>query len=307
MKALVISGGGSKGAYAGGVAEHLIHQQKKQYDLFIGSSTGSLLLPHLALNNIPKIKQVYTTIEEKKVFSRNPFKVRTKNKVTHISINYINTLIQFLLKRKTFGESKNLRHTIARNFSREEFHQLQDSDKEVVVSVSNLSRNRVEYKSIKEYEYQDFLDWIWISCNVVPFMTLKRKNDCDYADGGLANTVPISQAIARGAKEIDAIVLETEDMDYKKLMGSNPFSLMINLYDFMVDQTELHDIREGKLAAKNNNVKLNLYFTPDQLTENSLIFDRQQMLEWWRQGYEHAEKKSKEQASNKIFSRWFNI
>ena len=35
MRALVISGGGSKGAFAGGVAEHLIRVQKKKYDLFL--------------------------------------------------------------------------------------------------------------------------------------------------------------------------------------------------------------------------------------------------------------------------------
>lgn len=307
MKALVISGGGSKGAFAGGIAEHLIKIQKTKYDLFLGSSTGSLLLPHLALNKIEKIKEVYTTIDEKKVFSRNPFRIKRKNNTTQISINYFNTLIQFLLKRKTFGESKNLRKIIEQNFSEREFEELKSNVKELIVCVSNLSRNRVEYKSIKEYNYHDFIDWIWISCNVIPFMTLKQKNNCEYADGGFANIVPIAQAISRGAKEIDAIILETEDMDYKKEMGKNAFSLMMNLYDFMVDQIELHDIREGKLAAKNNNVKLNLYFTPNQLTENSLIFDKHQMLEWWQQGFEYADKKSKEMPSNQIFSRWFNF
>ncbi|MDA8758559.1 patatin-like phospholipase family protein, partial [Flavobacteriaceae bacterium] len=44
MRALVISGGGSKGAFAGGVAEHLIRVKKKKYDLFLGCSTGSLLI-----------------------------------------------------------------------------------------------------------------------------------------------------------------------------------------------------------------------------------------------------------------------
>ena len=36
-KALVISGGGSKGAFAGGVVQHLINNNKKDYDLFIGT------------------------------------------------------------------------------------------------------------------------------------------------------------------------------------------------------------------------------------------------------------------------------
>ena len=44
MRALVISGGGSKGAFAGGVAQYLIEQDKgREYDMFLGTSTGSLL------------------------------------------------------------------------------------------------------------------------------------------------------------------------------------------------------------------------------------------------------------------------
>ncbi len=52
MKALVISGGGSKGAYAGGVAQYLIQEEGREYDLFLGTSTGSLLVPHFAVNDI---------------------------------------------------------------------------------------------------------------------------------------------------------------------------------------------------------------------------------------------------------------
>ena len=47
-KALVISGGGSKGAFAGGVTQYLMEEEKRQYDLFVGTSTGSLLVSHLA-------------------------------------------------------------------------------------------------------------------------------------------------------------------------------------------------------------------------------------------------------------------
>ena len=42
MRALVISGGGSKGAFAGGVAEYLIKEKGHKYDLFIGTSTSRL-------------------------------------------------------------------------------------------------------------------------------------------------------------------------------------------------------------------------------------------------------------------------
>ncbi|MCB0629115.1 MAG: patatin-like phospholipase family protein [Lewinella sp.] len=48
MNALVISGGGSKGAYAGGVAEYLICDCGRDYDVYVGTSTGGLLAPLLA-------------------------------------------------------------------------------------------------------------------------------------------------------------------------------------------------------------------------------------------------------------------
>jgi len=51
-KALVISGGGSKGAFAGGVAQYLMKEEKKEYDLFLGTSTGSLMVSHLALGKL---------------------------------------------------------------------------------------------------------------------------------------------------------------------------------------------------------------------------------------------------------------
>lgn len=58
MKALVVSGGGSKGAFSGGIAEYHIDQCCLQYDLFVGCSTGSFLLTHPAIGKIYKIKNV---------------------------------------------------------------------------------------------------------------------------------------------------------------------------------------------------------------------------------------------------------
>jgi hypothetical protein len=40
VKALVLSGGGSKGAFAGGVVEFLLKECGEHYDILVGSSTG---------------------------------------------------------------------------------------------------------------------------------------------------------------------------------------------------------------------------------------------------------------------------
>lgn len=301
MRALVISGGGSKGAYAGGVAHYLIRHQKTKYDLFLGTSTGSLLLPHLALGDVNKLYQIYTSVNQKSIFSLDPFRVQRKGNREFVGINYFNSLLQFIKRKRTFGESKNLLKTIKKNFTESEFTEVKSTVGDIVVTVSNLTTNLVEYKSIKDFNYEDFCEWIWISCNFVPFMSLVEKNGYEYADGGFGCLVPIREAIKRGATEVDAIILDSENMEYKKVLGQNPFSMLVSLLSFMKDQTERHDIAVGKLAAlSKDNVTLNLYYTPSKLTENSLIFDQKLMKSWWKQGYAYAEKKHLKALENEL-------
>ncbi len=292
-KAVVISGGGSKGAFAGGVAQYLMEHQGKSYDMFLGTSTGSLLVPHLAVNDIGKLYDIFTNVSQGDVFSISPFVQHQKDGREFVSINYFNSLIQFVKRKRTFGESGALRKNIKKNFTLHEFQKIKKSGIDVIVTVSNLTKSTVEYKSIRDFGYEEYCDWIWISCNYIPFMSLAVKNDCEYADGGLGCVVPIREAILRGATEIDAIILESENMEGNKVLGKNPFSLMINLFAYLMDQVEKSDVTIGQLAAINKNVKLNLYYTPTTLTENSLIFSKRLMTKWWQQGFSYAELKHK--------------
>jgi len=292
MRALVISGGGSKGAFAGGVAQFLLEEEKNKYDIFIGTSTGSLLVCHLALNKIEKIKKVYTSVNQNSIFNRCPFIIKNKNGIDTIKINHFNVLINFLRGSKTFGESYNLRKLIRRTITKSDFLELKEGPKNIIITVTNLSSNEVEYKSINDSSYDDFCDWIWISCNYVPFMSLVTKNNSEYGDGGFTSLVPIQEAISVGATEIDVIILETEVHISPKFTGKNPFSLMINLFGTLLDQVKKNDIKIGKLAALNKNVKLNLYYTPTQLTSNALVFNKINMRKWWKQGFETAQIRS---------------
>ncbi len=291
-KALVISGGGSKGAFAGGVAQYLMNEKKKEYDILIGTSTGSLMVSHLALGRIESLKKIYTNVNQKTIFSNNPFVVKKVHGEKVITINHLNTLWNFVNGRKTFGESKNLRKLIRKNITEEIFLEILKAEKEVVITVSNLSANRIEYKTLSECSYTDFCDWIWASCNYIPFMSLLEKNGCQYADGGFGCLVPIREAILRGAKEVDAIILETEVNQINRMKSKNPFSLLFDVFDFMLEHVERHNITIGKLSAKHHDVQLNLYYTPTVLTTNSLVFDKKLMTKWWQSGFEHAKTKN---------------
>ena len=293
-KALVISGGGSKGAFAGGVAQYLMKHENRDYDLLLGTSTGSLMISHLALHKLDELKVLYTNVNQDSIFSNNPFSIRSVDGQKIVSINHLNTLWNFLNGRKTFGESKNLRKLIAKNITKEMYDEIRSSEKEIVVTVSNLTTNRIEYKSNKDCTYEDFCDWIWGSCNYVPFMSLLEKDHSQYADGGFGTLVPIREAILRGATEIDAIILETEIPLINRLPSKNPFSLLFDVFGFMLTHVERHNITIGKLAAKNKDVQLNLYYTPTVLTTNSLVFDQKMMRKWWKSGFDYAKSKNEE-------------
>lgn len=295
MRALVISGGGSKGAFAGGVAQYLIQKLHYNYDLFVGTSTGSLLISHLALDKVEKIREIYTSVNQKSIFNSCPFVIKEdKFGGKQIGIDHYTVLMNFIKGKKTFGESLNLRKLIEKTFTETEFNNLKASKKEVVVTVSNLSLNQVEYKSVNDFEYQDFLDWVWISSNFTPFMSLVKKDGCEYADGGFGSMVPIEEAINRGATTIDVIILETEITYYNRLPSKNVFSLLTNMHNYMADRIEKQNIRIGKFVAANKDVIINLYYTPTVLTTNSLIFDKKMMTKWWELGFQYADHKNTE-------------
>ena len=268
--------------------------ENRDYDLLLGTSTGSLMISHLALHKLDKLKELYTNVNQNSIFSNNPFTIRRVNGEKILSINHLNTIWNFLNGRKTFGESKNLRKLIANNITKEMYNEIRSSEKEIVVTVSNLTTNRIEYKSNKDCTYEDFCDWIWGSCNYVPFMSLLEKDHCQYADGGFGTLVPIREAILRGATEIDAIILETEIPLINRLPAKNPFSLLFDVFGFMLTHVERHNITIGKLAAKNKDVQLNLYYTPTVLTTNSLVFDQKMMRKWWKSGFNYAKSKNEE-------------
>ena len=266
-------------------------EEEKEYDLFLGTSTGSLMVSHLALGKLDALKKLYTNVDQKSIFSNSPFTIRKIAGEKVISINHLNTLWNFIKGRKTFGESENLRKLIKENITREMYNSIRNNHKEVVVTISNLTANKIEYKSINDCSYEDFCDWIWGSCNYVPFMSLLEKEHCQYGDGGFGALIPIREAILRGATEIDAIILDTEVTQLNRMPSKNPFSLLFDVFDFMLTHVEKHNITIGKLAAKNKNVTLNLYYTPTVLNTNSLVFDKKLMRTCWESGFMYAKTK----------------
>jgi len=288
MKALVISGGGSKGAFAGGIAEYLLRGRNNAYDLFLGCSTGSLLVPLLSLGEIDRIKTAFTSVSQGDIFSNCPFFFKKEGNDYHTSINHWNVAKMFLTDKKTLGDSGNLKKLIRKIFTEKDFERMKSNRPDVMVTVSNMSMNEVEYKSVKQCSYADFCDWMWASANVVPFMSLMHKNGFEYADGGIGTVVPIYKAVLEGASEIDVILLKSGEKAIQKAPVRNSFEVILRIFDFMMNQHISNDLTIGEMAGTNQMVKLNIWQPPQELTNNPLIFDTEQMSGWWQQGFNYA-------------------
>jgi len=296
MRALVISGGGSKGAFAGGVAQYLIEEEKRDYQIYIGCSTGSLLVPHLSIGKIKEIRKAYTSVQMKDIYSISPFKI-SKNRDGSIktSIRHLNVMRMLARGKKTFGEHKALRNTIGNFLSKEDFAQVKENPTKVIITVSNLSDQQVEYKYDLDEGYEDFCDWMWASCGFVPFMGVVEKDGKEYADGGFGNFIPITEAINNGAREIDVIVLTPRHKEKTNVKTRNPFDLFLHTMQFMLAQMVHDDILIGHLfSIYDPGVKVNFFFTPRELTPYSFYFDQSQMNGWWDEGLEFGAKRCRE-------------
>lgn len=290
MRALVVSGGGSKGAFGGGVAQYLMEEQGKDYDLLIGTSTGSLLVPFLAVRDLTRLKDVYTNVTQEDIFKVNPFKVKKdENGSVKVGINHWNVLYNILLrKKKAFGDASNLRKLISKCMTEDDFNTIKNSGKEVVACVTNLTLAQAEYKSTSNYGWNDYGDFMLASATVPPFMEPVYKEGYHYADGGIVEHAPIQEAIDRGAKEIDVILLRKEVQELAPELIRNPFHYILRTVDIMMNEIGRDDVRLANLKAINEDVKLNFYYTPRKLTNNSLIFNKEIMTQWWDEGFESA-------------------
>ena len=283
-RAIVLSGGGCKGAWAGGVIEHLTNDLNRDYDFYVGTSTGSLLAPLTSIREIEILKMGYTSVCTDDIFSYNPFKKDG-------SPSYFKMLLRIITLKKSLGDSHELKNLIKKHFKKKHFERLKKEGKEIITAVANITDEIIEYKSSNDWDYESFCDWIWASANIPLFMSIFEHNGKEYADGGILQHVPIQAAIDAGATEIDAIILRPEEF------GATAKNKIKNILHFsnkvirmMQKEISVNNVEIAQLNANNKDVKINIIYTPYRLTENSLFFDKNQMLKWWEEGYEHAKK-----------------
>lgn len=280
-KGLVISGGGSMGAYAGGIVDYLVNECDKDWDIYVGTSAGNLVAPVVATRDIKTLKEGFLNLNMKSIFSLNPFNKKGK-------IRIVRAAWRVLRGKTSIGRAGNLRKLIKTFYSEDHHKMSQESGKRVFSVTSNLTEGKIEYKCQQDYSHEDYTDWMYASAAFPIGFEIIKKDGNEYLDGGILENRPIQKAIDEGCDEIDVIILSTEGNRMGRYYSDNMIDLAGRLLSMMMNEMSRDEMIIGRLNSDKRDVKLNFYYTPFNLTDNVINFNKEEMTNWWEIGYEYA-------------------
>jgi len=205
--ALVVSGGGSKGAFAVGALKYLV-RQNLVFDIYAGTSTGSLVVAMGAIGELALLEQEYTT-------------VRTGDVLGEATLDELDANGYYFTTRPLY-ERLNAQMTDARYAS------LSALPAQVFVATVSLEQGRPVYfqfsgaagvapalggQVVRIPNRAMALRALLASCSepvFMPTVPIRIPTDADpvqtFVDGGVLEYSPLQIALANGATEIYLIV-----------------------------------------------------------------------------------------------------
>lgn len=293
----IISGGGAFGAYGAGTLAAL----DKDYNLVIGISTGALMSSFVALKEWSLLKQAYTSVTDNDIFDKKWYKPSPFKKDG--TLNKLSILYTLITGANTLATSKAMRKLIDKFLTEEHYNRIREKNISVIAGCQNINENpsKVHHFNILNCKFEDFKDWIWASANA-PFVTsLIEKEWVDkdgnkvmgeWTDGGLTELLSLSSYdldILLECEEIDVIIhRETPKYISQRSKTKDFIHNIERSVDAMRYDIELSEIMKNIQNLQSKGVTVNIYWLGRKLANNSLVFDKKTMTQWWEEGFATA-------------------
>jgi len=292
----IISGGGRNGAWGVGVLSSNYNLTGVEYDFVAGTSTGALMAPFVALSDYDSLREAYTSISNKDIYSVSPVNSKGNIRV----LNAIWRVARNLFKpTQTFGESEGLRDLIDTFFTKDMYDDISASGKEVSLGVSEIrhSDGDIYYPSIKDSTYDSFKDFMWASANA-PFLfsILEKRShligheDGQFIDGGLSEVLPYKPVLDKlsSGDHVDIIAHRKPDI-FGRLYDRGPVKDQVHLlqrcFSIMRDRIEGDNIIKALEMAKSKGISVDIYYIhPYLVTGNALNFNKDDMNRLYEAG-----------------------
>lgn len=231
--ALVVSGGGSRGAFAVGAIEEL-RKAGIQFDLVSGTSTGALIAPLVTIDDLATLRYIYSSVSTSDILRQR-------------------SIPEILFTDSIFDTSP-LWSLINSFVDDDRYRKILASRIEMIVTTVNLQTGQIEYFNPKrgpngaKLDRETLLRAIFASASqpvLMPPVRVPASGD-QYVDGGVREVAPLRIAIENGATDIYAIVLSPtnrarESKDYKFVVGT-----LLRTIDLLLEETSVNDVADAR-------------------------------------------------------------
>jgi NTE family protein len=302
MKALILSGGGAKGSFQIGILSYLLDTEQIDYDIYGGTSVGSLNAAILATGPLLETLPIAEKIWLEDIKSNHSVWVHhlwyyilagialivffiicafvsfmfDGNKLLTISFIFCALFSLYvpyysLRKTKSLYKTDPLKHILKNNI---DINKLQNSGKKLLVGAISYKTGRYHYGTEKD---SNIIDWVLASSAFPVFFPMVEIDGENYVDGGVLSIDLLYEIQKLGAKEIDIILTSPMNLSlFEKFGLTNQFERTLDLLSV---ENLSNDIALCKL---NNNVRI---FMPKQnFNVSSLNFDPHKIREIYESG-----------------------
>lgn len=281
MRALVLSGGGVKGAYQVGVLKRWMIEQRLDYDILCGVSVGALNVGFLAqfpngagVLAAQNLHEIWGSVTTDRVLK--PWRFFGK--------------VASLWKPSVYN-TQPLLDWVRANIDVEN---VRTSGR--IVRVGAVSWDTGEYGFGTETD-PDFQKWVVASASYPVFMLPIEIGGKLWTDGGIRNVTPLGTAIRLGATDIDVVMCSNPDnaSPYEAEGKAAIPSLAIRTMDLMNDQIMRADLQVcglkndlAVLGGPYRQVRVRLLQPPRVLADDPLDFNPAAIERMIEQGYADA-------------------
>lgn len=282
MKALVLSGGGSKGAYQVGAIYHLLVEQKKHYDILCGVSVGAINSAFLAQFAAGaekeaglKLTEMWSQLSTENIYRR------------HFPFGRWHALWS-----ESFYDSTPLHKLLKDSIKLEK---IRASNKKVSVGVVSLNSGKY---TVFNQESDHFVDAVIASASFPGLLTPVKFDGQLWSDGGIKEISPLKTAVELGAETIDVIITSPHTRIKRFIEHPTTIDIMKRAIDLSSDKIMSNDIEKMEMYNKlakagltgKKYVEINIIRPNHNLIENLLDFDPIKIREMMQVGYEDAQK-----------------
>jgi NTE family protein len=239
-RGICFSGGGDKGAFSVGVAKRLL-DIGNVYDIYSGTSTGSLIAPLLAMGRIELLENVYMNTGREKIISSQGPLINVVYEGSVYDVRPLGELIEEHYTEAVCTEIMNMERDIY-------VCTICMENGEPVYFTNRDSKGGKRYSIRRWKDTKEIRRSIFASCCQPVLMSPVEIDGFHYCDGGVREYVPAEILIKNGAEAIDVILTTPENARGCNFLATETiYATLISTINILTHDVGDNDLRLTEL------------------------------------------------------------